>query len=201
VPPELVSEVAQGIFDGSQQLQRAIEKLVAYADLERLVQAVRTQPAFAADRRSQAGAVVAAAAREAAGWLQREGELELSIEDVTVRIDAGHLRRLVSTCGKRREVLPEGQGGRRPLPEYLRLRLPPHGQRSGARLGAGCRVYWEPDVGPQPRPPHTPVSGSRLCDASSRSMARSCQSGPRLRRHDDVVQLLTCRLVCHPAHV
>lgn len=95
VPPELVSEVAQGIFDGSQRLQRAIEKFVAHAELERLVQAMRTKPTFVADRRSQAGAVVAAAAREAAGWLQREEELELSIEDVTVRIDAGHLRRLV----------------------------------------------------------------------------------------------------------
>jgi two-component system sensor histidine kinase/response regulator len=95
VPPELVSEVAQGIFDGSQRLQRAIEKFVAYAELERLAQAMRTKPTFVADRRSQTGAVVAAAAREAAGWLQREAELELSVEDATVRIDAAHLRRLV----------------------------------------------------------------------------------------------------------
>jgi two-component system sensor histidine kinase/response regulator len=95
VPPELVSEVAQGIFDGSQRLQRAIEKFVAFAELERLGQAVRTQPTFAAARRSQTQAMVVAAARDAAGWLQREGDLVLSVEDATIRIDQGHLRRLV----------------------------------------------------------------------------------------------------------
>jgi two-component system, sensor histidine kinase and response regulator len=131
-PPEVICEVAQGIFEGSQRLHRAVEKFVAYADLERLVQAARTKPALGVGHVSQTAAVVSAAAREAAGWWQREEALELAVDDVAVRIDASHLRRLVleiveNAAAHSPKGRPISVTCRRESPAVCRLTVVDHG--------------------------------------------------------------------------
>ena len=95
VPPELVCEVAQGIFEGSRRLHQTMEKFVVYADLERLAQALRTTPSFVAKHRAQTGPIVTEAAIEAARGADRQADLALHVDDLAVRIDVAHLRRLV----------------------------------------------------------------------------------------------------------
>jgi CheY-like chemotaxis protein/anti-sigma regulatory factor (Ser/Thr protein kinase) len=95
LPPELVCELGQGVFEGSQRFQRAMEKIVFYADLERLAQATRTTPAFSDDRSARTGQPVTEAAQAAVEAAGRQADLTLSVEDVAVCIDLAHLRRLV----------------------------------------------------------------------------------------------------------
>jgi signal transduction histidine kinase len=95
VPPELVCEVAQGIFDGSRRLHQTMEKFVVYADLERLAQALRATPGFVAKHKAQTGSIVSEAALEAARNAERQADLALHVDDLAVRVDAAHLRRLV----------------------------------------------------------------------------------------------------------
>jgi two-component system sensor histidine kinase/response regulator len=95
LPPEIVCELGQGIFEASQRFQRAMEKIVFYADLERLAQTARTTPSFAAECRAQAGLVVTEAAVAAAEALGRQSDLLLDVQDLALNIDPAHLRRVV----------------------------------------------------------------------------------------------------------
>jgi two-component system sensor histidine kinase/response regulator len=95
LPPELICELGQGIFTGSQKLQQSLEKIVFYAELERLTHAAGTTAAPAADRPTPAATIVTEAALAAAQPLDRRADLKLGIEDLAVDVDPLHLRRLV----------------------------------------------------------------------------------------------------------
>ena len=93
-PPELVCEIANGIFEGSRRLHERIEKLLLYADLERLAQANRTSTALEERRTDQAAALVTRVAEEVASRHDRRTDLALDVEEAMAAIDAGHLETL-----------------------------------------------------------------------------------------------------------
>jgi len=91
LPPEMICEVASGIWEGTQRLRHIAERLSLCADLERAV-----QRGVASQIRDHAGAVVAEAAQGVARRAGRETDLRTEIEDVGLRIDPAHLRALVT---------------------------------------------------------------------------------------------------------
>jgi two-component system sensor histidine kinase/response regulator len=94
-PPELVCEIANGIFEGSRRLHERIEKLLLFADLERLAQASRTSTALEERRTDHTAAVVTRVAEEVASRHARQADLAIDVEEAMLAaIDAGHLETL-----------------------------------------------------------------------------------------------------------
>jgi two-component system sensor histidine kinase KdpD len=156
VPPELICEVGQGIVEGSQRFQRALEKIVLYADLERQARATQTTPALTAERQAQTGAIVTEGALAMAGALDRRAGLTLEVDDVLVRIDPAHLRRLVLELVE--NAIKYSAGGRpvsvecrRDGDSTCRLTISDQGPGLPHELSAGANAplagHWPDDAG------------------------------------------------------
>jgi two-component system sensor histidine kinase/response regulator len=91
LPPEMICEIASGIWEGTQRLRQVAERLSLCAELEQASQ--RGAIDHALDR---AGTVVVDAAKGVARRVGREGDLRTEVEDLGLGIDPGHLRAVVA---------------------------------------------------------------------------------------------------------